>query len=70
MHKYNNQDHSMLTAMAAVDNIVNGVATKDNLWAINTEMEYQEEIQVSEPARSSAARPSSQKIATAATTIE
>jgi protoporphyrinogen oxidase len=70
MHKYNNQDHSMLTAMAAVDNIVNGVATKDNLWAINTEMEYQEEIQVSEPARSSAARPSSRKIATAATTIE
>ena len=28
MHKYNNQDHSMLTAMTAVDNIVNGVATK------------------------------------------
>ena len=43
MHKYNNQDHSMLTAMTAVDNIVNGVAAKDNLWAINTEMEYHEE---------------------------
>jgi len=43
MHKYNNQDHSMLTAMAAVENIVNGVATKDNIWAINTEMEYHEE---------------------------
>jgi protoporphyrinogen oxidase len=42
MHKYNNQDHSMLTAMAAVDNILNGVTTKDNIWAINTEMEYQE----------------------------
>ena len=26
MHKYNNQDHSMLTAMVAVDNIVNGIA--------------------------------------------
>jgi protoporphyrinogen oxidase len=43
MHKYNNQDHSMLTAMTAVENIVAGVTTKDNLWAINTEMEYHEE---------------------------
>jgi protoporphyrinogen oxidase len=43
MHKYNNQDHSMLTAMTAVENIVNGVATKDNIWAVNTEMEYHEE---------------------------
>jgi len=43
MHKYNNQDHSMLTAMTAVENIVNGVTSKDNIWAINTEMEYHEE---------------------------
>jgi protoporphyrinogen oxidase len=43
MHKYNNQDHSMLTAMTAVENIVNGVTTKDNIWAVNTEMEYHEE---------------------------
>jgi len=43
MHKYNNQDHSMLTAMAAVENIVQGVTTKDNLWAVNTEQEYHEE---------------------------
>jgi len=43
MHKYNNQDHSMLTAMTAVENIVNGVVGKDNIWAINTEMEYHEE---------------------------
>jgi protoporphyrinogen oxidase len=43
MHKYNNQDHSMLTAMTAVENIVNGVVTKDNIWAINTEAEYHEE---------------------------
>jgi protoporphyrinogen oxidase len=43
MHKYNNQDHSMLTAMTAVDNIVNGIHTKDNIWAVNTEMEYHEE---------------------------
>ena len=43
MHKYNNQDHSMLTAMAAVDNIVAGVTSKDNIWAVNTEQEYHEE---------------------------
>jgi protoporphyrinogen oxidase len=43
MHKYNNQDHSMLTAITAVENIVNGVLSKDNIWAINTEMEYHEE---------------------------
>ena len=43
MHKYNNQDHSMLTAMTAVENLVNGVTTKDNIWAINTESEYHEE---------------------------
>ena len=43
MHKYNNQDHSMLTAMTAVENIIGGVTSKDNLWAINTEMEYHEE---------------------------
>ena len=43
MHKYNNQDHSMLTAMTAVENIVNGVTAKDNIWAINTEVEYHEE---------------------------
>jgi protoporphyrinogen oxidase len=43
MHKYNNQDHSMLTAMTAVENILNGVKTKGNIWAINTEMEYHEE---------------------------
>jgi protoporphyrinogen oxidase len=43
MHKYNNQDHSMLTAMTAVDNILAGVRGKENLWSINTEMEYHEE---------------------------
>jgi len=42
MHKYNNQDHSMLTAMTAVQNIINGVTTKDNIWQINTEEEYHE----------------------------
>ncbi len=42
MHKYNNQDHSMLTAMASVDNILAGNMDKSNLWQINTEQEYHE----------------------------
>ena len=43
MHRYNNQDHSMLTAMVAVENIINGIKIKDNLWSVNAEMEYHEE---------------------------
>lgn len=42
MHKYNNSDHSMLTAMTAVDNIIAGITTKENIWQINTDMEYHE----------------------------
>jgi protoporphyrinogen oxidase len=42
MHKYNNQDHSMLTAMTAVDNIIAGNFDKSGLWEINTEQEYHE----------------------------
>jgi protoporphyrinogen oxidase len=52
MHKYNNQDHSMLTAMTAVDNIIAGIEDKDNVWSINTEMEYHEE-EVKNEARAS-----------------
>lgn len=43
MHKYNNSDHSMLTAMVAVDNILAGIESKENLWKINTEEEYHEQ---------------------------
>jgi protoporphyrinogen oxidase len=42
MHRYNNQDHSMLTAITAVDNIIAGIVTKDNLWEVNAEQEYHE----------------------------
>ena len=45
MHKYNNQDHSMLSAMASVENIVNGIKTKQNIWAVNADAEYIEEKQ-------------------------
>jgi protoporphyrinogen oxidase len=40
MHKYNNQDHSMMTAICAAKNIQ---GANYDLWAINTEPEYQEE---------------------------
>ena len=43
MHRYNNQDHSMLTAMMAVDNIIAGNKDKSGLWEVNTEMDYHEE---------------------------
>jgi len=43
MHKYNNQDHSMLTAMTVVDGLVAGHVDKASLWNINTEQEYHEE---------------------------
>lgn len=43
MHKYNNADHSMLTAITAVDNIKNGIKSKENIWNINTEEDYHEE---------------------------
>ena len=43
MHKYNNQDHSMLTAMQAVENMVQGKTGKENIWNINTEQDYHEQ---------------------------
>jgi protoporphyrinogen oxidase len=45
MHRYNNQDHSMLTAMMAVDDIIAGKTDKSTLWEVNTEMNYHEEKQ-------------------------
>jgi protoporphyrinogen oxidase len=46
MHKYNNQDHSMLTALFAVENMQG--ATHD-VWAVNTDFEYHEEQRVTAP---------------------
>ena len=43
MHRYNNQDHSMLTAMTAVDNIVVGRTEKSNIWEVNAEQDYHEQ---------------------------
>ena len=41
LHRYNNSDHSMLTAMRAVDNILEG--THHDIWAVNAESVYHEE---------------------------
>jgi protoporphyrinogen oxidase len=41
LHRYNNSDHSMLTAMRAVDNILLG--TTHDIWAVNAESVYHEE---------------------------
>jgi protoporphyrinogen oxidase len=43
LHRYNNSDHSMLTAMRAVDNILLG--THHDIWAVNAESVYHEEHQ-------------------------
>ena len=42
MHRYNNQDHSMLSAMVAVENIKEGIKSKENIWSVNAEEEYHE----------------------------
>jgi protoporphyrinogen oxidase len=49
MHRYNNQDHSMLAAKAAVDGIVQGSADKSLLWSINVEDDYHEEAAERQP---------------------
>jgi hypothetical protein len=41
MHRYNNQDHSMMTAMLTAENIAAG--TTHDVWSVNVEEEYHEE---------------------------
>lgn len=41
MHRYNNQDHSMLTAMIAVDSLL-GKRRRDDVWLVNEEEDYHE----------------------------
>lgn len=47
-HRYNNIDHSMCTSFEAVKNIRNGIKDKSNIWNINTEQKYHEEMEVKE----------------------
>ena len=52
MHRYNNQDHSMLTAMLAVRNIM---GEDHDLWDVNVERSYHEEFQTRKPVEAVAA---------------
>lgn len=46
LHRYNNQDHAMLTGMLAVRNLLFG--EQNNLWLVNAEQEYHEELYLKE----------------------
>jgi protoporphyrinogen oxidase len=47
LHRYNNQDHAVLTGMYAVANLFDG--NQRDLWSINTDQEYHEEIRKPAP---------------------
>jgi protoporphyrinogen oxidase len=56
LHRYNNSDHSMLTAMRAVDNILLG--TSHDIWAVNAESVYHEEhVEPEQPYRDAPETP-------------
>lgn len=42
-HRYNNMDHSMMTAMEAIDCIASNSTDKSKIWNVNTEQEYHEQ---------------------------
>jgi protoporphyrinogen oxidase len=44
MHRYNNQDHSMLSAKSAVESIVNDGGCKQDIWRVNADEEYHEQL--------------------------
>jgi len=48
LHRYNNQDHAMVTGMLAARNIVLG--ERNDVWSVNTDQEYHEEILEEQPA--------------------
>ena len=48
-HRYNNIDHSMMTSFETVKNILGGITSKDNIWNVNTEKTYHEEVQKETP---------------------
>jgi protoporphyrinogen oxidase len=55
MHRYNNQDHSMLTAMLAAENILDDAG--HDIWAVNVDDEYHEEVSPAPSQAAAAARP-------------
>jgi hypothetical protein len=56
LHRYNNSDHSMLTAMRAVENILEG--SRHDIWAVNAESVYHEEhVEEEQPYRDAPKTP-------------
>jgi protoporphyrinogen oxidase len=56
LHRYNNSDHSMLTAMRAVENVLDGA--RHDLWAVNADSVYHEEdVPDEQPYRSAPETP-------------
>jgi protoporphyrinogen oxidase len=53
LHRYNNQDHSMITGMLAVDNILR--EEKVDLWCVNSEQQYHEEVHLDKEKKDTAA---------------
>jgi protoporphyrinogen oxidase len=64
LHRYNNSDHSMLTAMRAVDNLIAG--TKHDIWEVNAESVYHEtDVADEHPDRTAPETPEMQALAAA-----
>jgi len=62
LHRYNNSDHSMLTAMRAVDNLVAGA--QHDIWAVNVESVYHEtDVAEEHPYRTAPETPEVQTLA-------
>ncbi len=49
MHRYNNQDHSMLTARLAVEAILSNTRSKEAIWAVNIDDDYHETVSAPDP---------------------
>jgi protoporphyrinogen oxidase len=66
LHRYNNSDHSMLTAMRAVDNLVEGA--DHDIWAVNAESVYHEtHVRDEHPYRTAPATPEMEALAASGT---
>lgn len=48
LHRYNNQDHSMMTGILAAKNLLRGDSRKDDVWSVNMERSYHEEIVITQ----------------------
>ena len=62
LHRYNNSDHSMLTAMRAVDNLLTGAG--HDIWEVNAESVYHEtDVVAEQPYREAPETPEMRDVA-------